>query len=393
MRRISVPALTLVALLPFSHGCGREGTATVEREEHAGDTHEAQEPSPGILRIEPTMLRDLRLTTARVEARPDTERVSLLGQLGVDETTYAEVGTPVPARVIALRAAPGDRVRKGAPLAELQSGELAEARGAAAKARTRLALAEQTLERRRRLAQERIVPLREVQEAEGELAASRAEVEAAEATLAALGAPGPSSAASTFVLRAPVTGTVLERRLAQGQMADPATPLFRIADVSRLWLTVHAFERDAVRVPVGAAAEVDLPAWPGRTFEGTVAWVGGEVDVTSRTIPIRIELANAGGTLRPGMSATARVATGPTGTPIVTVPATALQRMTAGWAVFLPRAADTFEIRAVGRGRDLGEQVEVLSGLRAGETVVVEGAFLLKAEAEKAAGGEEGHEH
>lgn len=393
MRRTWRLPVTLVALLPLSGGCGRQDTPSIEREEHAPGAHAPQDELPGILRIEPTMLRDLRVTTATVEVRTNTERVSLLGELGVDETAYAEVGTPVPARVIALRAAPGDRVRRGAPLAELQSGELAEARGAAAKARTRLALAEQTLERRRRLAAERIVPQREVEEAESELAASQAEVEAAQSTLDSLGAAGMTSVASAFVLRAPIAGTVLERRLARGQMADPTTPLFRIADVSTLWLTVHAFERDAVRVPVGAAAEVDLPAWPGRSFQGTVAWIGGEVNVTSRTIPIRIELPNPGGTLRPGMSATARVATGPTGGPILTVPASALQRMADGWAVFVPKAKDAFEIRAVGRGRDLGEEVEVLSGLQAGETVVVEGAFLLKAEAEKAAGGEEGHEH
>jgi cobalt-zinc-cadmium efflux system membrane fusion protein len=79
--------------------------------------------------------------------------------------------------------------------------------------------------------------------------------------------------------------------------------------------------------------------------------------------------------------------------PLVAVPAAALQRLGDRWCVFVPRHEGEFEIREVGRGRDLGGEVEVLSGLRAGETIVVEGAFLLKAEADKARGEGEHHDH
>ena len=118
-----------------------------------------------------------------------------------------------------------------------------------------------------------------------------------------------------------------------------------------------------------------------------------QVDLNSRTIPIRVELTNPEGLLRPGMSATASVPLGTEAGVILAVPSAALQRLQEGWAVFLPRAQDRFEIRSVGRGRDLGGEVEVVSGLQAGETIVVEGAFLLKAEAEKSSGEGEHHEH
>jgi cobalt-zinc-cadmium efflux system membrane fusion protein len=196
-----------------------------------------------------------------------------------------------------------------------------------------------------------------------------------------------------FALRAPIAGTVLERAVVQGQLSEPGRAAFRIGEFGRLWLTVHAFERDAIRVAAGAAARIAFPALPGRSFAGTVTLVGSEVDTSSRTIPLRLELDNREGLLRPGMSATAWIPLGDSQTSVVTVPTAALQRTSEGWSVFLPREEGVFEVRSVGRGRDLGGEVEVVSGLAAGERVVVDGAFLLKAEREKARGGGGHHDH
>jgi cobalt-zinc-cadmium efflux system membrane fusion protein len=178
----------------------------------------------------------------------------------------------------------------------------------------------------------------------------------------------------------------------RGQVTDPEHPLFRVGDLARLWLTVHAFERDAVRMAAGSQARVTLPALPGRALTGTVTHVGHEVEVSSRTIPVRIDLENPGD-LRPGMSATAWIPVGDRAETVVAVPSASLQRMQDGWVVFVPRDARTFERRPVGRGRDLGGEVEILSGVKPGEEVVVEGAFLLKAEAEKAGGQGDHHAH
>ena len=156
---------------------------------------------------------------------------------------------------------------------------------------------------------------------------------------------------------------------------------------------MHAFERDAIRVVPGAAARVSFAALPGRHVAGTVTLVGSQVDSSSRTIPIRIEVENADGALRPGMSASAWVPLGGAAEKIVAVPAAALQRSQEGWSVFVPRSPGEFEVREVGRGRDLGGEVEVVSGLAPGELVVVEGAFLLKAEREKARGAGGHHDH
>jgi membrane fusion protein, heavy metal efflux system len=358
--------------------------APVEAPEHEEGEAEA------LVRIHPGMLRDLHLTTAPVETRPGGESAPAPAEIRVPEDAYAEVGTPVQARAVRVAVTAGQPVRRGQVLAEMQSLELSRTRGALAEAQARVDLARRAFERKRGLADERIAPLREVQEAEAELRAAEASLASSRASLDAMGATGDGGA--VLLLRAPIAGTVIERNLAQGQVAEPAQTLFRLGSLTTLWLIAHAPERDAVRIPPGANARVAVPALPGLQVQARVLAVGSQVEMSSRTIPVRLELANAGGTLRPGMSATVWLPVGE-GAPVLAVPAAALQRLGDEWCVFVPRAEGAFEARAVGRGRDLGGETEILSGLAAGEIVVVEGAFLLKAEAEKARGEGAGHDH
>lgn len=378
-------------------GCGRgsEKTTNPVPAPPAAEP-DAHKEDANTVEVDEAMLRDLRITTRPVESRTGGELVVLLGELAVDQRAYAEVGTPVAARVARLLVTAGDRVRKGQTLAELTSPELGRERAEYLSARARLTLAEAALERKRGLAAEKIVPLREVQEAESAVGEARAALRASRAAIAAFGVEPPAddgegATSSGFVLRSPAGGAVIERAAVLGQMLDPAAPAFRIGDLSTLWLTVHAFERDAVRIQRGVEASLHFPALPGQDFQGTVTVIGQQVEHDSRTIPIRIDVKNKDNLLRPGMSATATLPVGAAGAPILTVPVASVQRIRNEWCVFLPRDADHFEIRRIGRGRDLAGEVEVLSGLRAGETIVVDGAFLLKAQAEKGAGNHDEH--
>jgi membrane fusion protein, heavy metal efflux system len=394
MRGAVAVAIT-IALALAGGACGSKNQHAHD-EEHRGEAHgdhaERHEPDDGLLRIDPEMLRDLRITTARAEARPAGETVTTLGELRVNEDAYAEVSSPVTARVVQVLAGPGEVVKAGQTLVELHSPDLGKARAEHLAAQARAELAQKTLERKRQLAADRIVPPRELQEAEAEAAHAEAAVRAARASLGTFGANDGGGDASRIVLRSPVAGTVIERTAVRGQLTDPARPLFRVGDLSRLWLTVHAFERDAVRLKPNVSAQVTFPALPGQGFTGKVTLIGSEVDTSSRTIPVRIEVANPEGALRPGMSANAMIPLGEAQGEVVTVPVAAVQRVEADWAVFLPRGEGTFEARPVGRGRELGGAVEILTGLKPGEEIVVEGAFLLKAEVDKSHG-EGGHEH
>jgi cobalt-zinc-cadmium efflux system membrane fusion protein len=377
--------------------CGRGTEETAKRAPAASTTAEApHKEAPNTVEVDEGMLRDLRITTRAVESRTGGDLVMLLGELAVDQRAYAEVGTPVAARVTRLPVNAGDVVRSGQTLAELTSPELARERAEYLSASARLKLAEAALERKRGLAAEKIAPLREVQEAESAAGEARAALRASRASIAAFGVDPPTddgdgATSSVFVLRSPVSGSVIERTAVIGQMLDPSAPAFRIGNLSTLWLTVHAFERDAVRIRQGVMARLSFPALPGQDFSGAVTMVGRHVERESRTVPVRIDVKNRDNLLRPGMSATATLPVGESGAAILAVPVASVQRVRNEWCVFLPKDANHFEIRRIGHGRDLGGEVEVLSGLRAGESIVVDGAFLLKAQAEKGKGGHDEH--
>jgi cobalt-zinc-cadmium efflux system membrane fusion protein len=383
-------------LLLMAFGCGRgsapSGSTPAGAPEAAADAHEEEENA---IHLSEDMIRDLRISTAPVVERTGAEEVSVLGQIAADQNRYAEVAPPTGGQVMRILVEQNAPVRQGAPLAQLRSTELGRARADLISAEARRDLAQQTLERKRSLATERIVPMREVQEAEAAFRAADAEARAAGAGLRALGVAGSDGDEDTsvFLLRSPIAGRVIDRHAILGQYADTSAPLFTVADLSRVWLIAQAFERDAVNVQVGSVAHITMAALPGREFDGRVALIGRQVDAGSRTLPIRVELANPDGVLRPGMSANARLEVAGEKQTILAVPAAALQRVGEEWLAFVPMTPEEFEMRPVGRGRDLGNDVEVVSGLKAGETVVVEGAFLLKAEAEKRRGGGDEHGH
>jgi cobalt-zinc-cadmium efflux system membrane fusion protein len=387
----------LLALL-LANGCGGEKAKAsadhdpAEATEHEGsDTangDKAHQHGPQMIKIAPDMMRDLRVTTGKAQARAAGETVSALGELHVNEDAYAEIAAPVSARVIKVLARPGDEVKAGQVLAELNSPELGEGRAEVEAARSRLEIARKNTERKRGLAADRLIPGRELIEAESALSEADAAYKVAASSLRKFGGAAGDNA---LAIKAPLAGTIIERTVVVGQLADPSKTLFRVGDLSTLWLLAHVFERDAVRVQTGATGTASFAALPGKTTPAVIKWIGREVDKSSRTIEIRLDVPNPDGNLRPGMSATVALPLGEPGSaPVVVIPAAAVQRVGASWAVFIPRGPGEFAIRKIGRGRDLSGEVEVLSGLKPGDEVVVDGAFLLKAEADKASGG--GHE-
>lgn len=391
--RIRPAAVVLTALLAVACGSGSKRETTNPAPAEVVETHAEEENA---IHLNEDMVRDLRISTATVGERPGAGEVTALGEVVADQSRYAEVAPPTAGQVVRVMVETNGAVSRGTPLAQLRSTELGRARAELLSAEARRDLAGQALERKRTLAAERIVAVREVQEADAAHRAAEAEVRAATAAMQALGvspADGQAGDSSLFVLRSPIAGRVLDRRAVLGQYAQPSAALFTIADLSSIWVMAQAFERDAVNVTAGSIAHVTVAALPGQEFDGKVALVGRQVDPGSRTVPVRIALGNPTGVLRPGMSASTRLEVMGRSRTILAVPAAALQRVGERWLAFIPKGEYEYEMRPVGRGRDLGNDVEVVSGLKAGETVVVEGAFLLKAEAEKRAGGGDEHGH
>jgi cobalt-zinc-cadmium efflux system membrane fusion protein len=385
--------VVIVVVLGAAFGC-RNGPSPEPLAESAAPAPVTHAEEENAIHLDEDMLRDLRIGTAVVSERPGAREVAVLGEIAADQSRYAEVAPPTGGQIVRVLVELNAAVTQGAPLAQLRSTDLGRARADVLSAEARREFARQTLERKRALASERIVATREVQEAEAAFRAAEADVRASVAGLRALGVEQNEADddSSLFYVRSPVSGRVIDRRAILGQYADTA-PLFTVADLSRVWLIAQVFERDAVNLQVGTTAHVVMAALPGREFDGGVTLIGRQVDPGSRTVPVRVDLTNAEGLLRPGMSASARIEVAGESERILVVPAAALQRVGERWLAFVPIAPQEFEMRPVGRGRDLGNDVEVVSGLKAGDTVVVEGAFLLKAEAEKRAGGADEHGH
>ena len=346
------------------------------------------------------MVRDLRVRTAQVESRPGGDGVTLLGELQVNQDGYAEVGTPVEGRVVRLARGAGDVVEgRGARWSRSRASTLGEARAAEATARARAELARQAVERKRRLVADESPPGPRAGRGRGRGARRPRPSCGRRAPRCGRSAPGAPAARRWRPLRPARAdrrhGARAERR-ARPDRRSRAQPLFRIADLKVLWLTVHAFERDALRLKPGSAARVTFPALPGRTFAGKVTWIGSQVDVTSRTIPVRVTVANADGraaTGHVGHRLRCRWAT-PAGS-VVAVPMAAAAAAGRRLGGVPPRQGGTQLRDPPGgpRAATWAARWRSCPGLQAGETVVVDGAFLLKAEAEKARGMGEHHEH
>lgn len=386
------------------HPVHEEGHA---HEPSASAEHRREDRLGAILELGEDALRDLRLTTRKAERRLAGETIVVSGSLEIDAARVSAVSTPVAARVTSLARSLGERVTARADLVTLESLDVGRARAAlaAAKARVEVArgrakLADEQRARVRELAAERMTTVREVQAAEAEAAARAAEVAETEvaredaARVLALLPGDPEETDAAFTLRAPADGVLTFRDGAPGESVEAGHVFYRLADLSVLQATVHPFERDAVRIGESAEVRLSAAAHPGKSFAASFLLAGPEVDRESRTLPVRLLVPNGDGLLLPGMSVTAEIRLRErAGEEIVAVPIAAVQRIERDWCVFLPLGKGRFERRAIARGRDLGGEVEVLSGLAADEEIVVEGAFVLRSESVRGAGEAEGHEH
>jgi cobalt-zinc-cadmium efflux system membrane fusion protein len=183
-----------------------------------------------------------------------------------------------------------------------------------------------------------------------------------------------------YSVTAPIAGIVLARNAAVGAVAGEGSPLFEIADLSSLWVDLHVFGADAQHLRPSAAVTVTRMS-DGETAETTLERVLPGTATASQSTVARATIANHDGLWRPGSAVKAKVTVDRQPAALV-VPVTALQTFR-DWEVVFIRIGDTYEVRPIEIGRRDGSRVEVLSGLRKGDQVVVEQSYLVKADIEK----------
>lgn len=335
--------------------------------------------------LSPELLARATIVTAAATERRVTTALRVPGIVTADAYRQTVVTPLVGGRVESVGAELGAAVRSGQVLARVYSPDVAEARERLVSARAMLDAHDRELRRLERLRAIGTASQQELERAHAEHAAQTAGIETAKARLALLGVEEEAgSAESTFQVRAPSAGIVTARTANPGQNVDPAMALFTISDLSSVWVVADVYERDLAAVRVGQAARVTAGAYPDQALAGRVTYIDPAMRGETRTAQVRVQVPNPTGHLRLGMFADVRIER-PSSTAAVVVPRSAVHAIGNRQVVYLPVTgrAGAFAEREVRLGEAGGDDVPVLSGLAAGETVVTGGGFFLRAEIER----------
>lgn len=371
-------------------GCGGNSGETVAgaADQH-GPEEEAGQGGMEVVELDSAALAMAGISLGPVEAVQSTA-VPVTGTITYDQNRLSHIGPRTEGRILSLRADLGDQIRSGQVIAVLESPEVGATRADLHEAEALLEIARENYERERRLEAQGISSRRELLYAERELRQAQAALLRAGERLNALGAS--DGRGSEFAVTAPFAGVVVEKHATRGEMVGPSDKLFTLADLRRLWIELDIYERDLRRVSVGQPVTVTTSAYPDRTFDGRIVYMGDILDPARRTVRARVEVDNPGGVLKPGMFATASIRVAG-GTTVVAVPRGAVQNVEGRQVVWVPGdEPGRFTARPVDVGQSLdGGRVEIISGLVPGELIVTEGAFTLKAQLSRGEFGGHGH--
>jgi RND family efflux transporter MFP subunit len=185
---------------------------------------------------------------------------------------------------------------------------------------------------------------------------------------------------TTVTFRSPVSGFVIEKQALAGMHVTPGQTLYRVADLSRVWVEADLYEQEIPLVRTGQPATVTLDAYPGERFAGRVAYLYPFVQENTRTMRVRFDFANRGGRLKPGMYANVELQV-PLGRGL-TVPSDALVDSGTRQLVFVAEGDGYFQPRDVTVGQRFGDRVQILEGLKVGELVAAGAAFFLDSESQ-----------
>ncbi len=327
------------------------------------------------------------------------------GKILVPENSVAVIGPVNQGRIVRLYAGQGTVVRKGQKLAELESADIDQAEADYLKAlgdyenavrssAAEVKLAQQSYDRNKQLYEQKITAGKNLQSAEHDLEVAKAAAEnSVNGTKAALVAArrkllilGLNDAtidalakktdlAATFSLNSPIDGIVVERNATVGASVGTDSNLFKIIDLSRVWIDADVFEKDLPRVKPGQEVRLTVTAFPGSTFSGKVILINSVVDPETRTVKVRTEVANPDGRLKPDMFANVQIVT-ELNRAAISIPQSAVLNDEGKTIVFVV-ADNGYQKRQVQAGIQNNDRVEIVDGISAGDKVVVKGNYLL----------------
>ena len=331
--------------------------------------------------------------------------VPATGKILAPENSVAVIGPVNEGRIVRLYAGQGTRVRKGQKLADLESADidqaeadylkaLAEYENALRSSAAEVKLAQESYDRNKLLFEQKITAGKNLQSAEHDLEVAKAAAEnSVSGTKAALTAARrhllilgfndatidalakKTDLAATFPLNSPIDGIVVERNATVGASVGTDANLFKIMDLSRVWIDADVFEKDLPRVRPGQEVKLKVTAFPESTFSGKVILINSVVDPETRTVKVRTEVANPDGRLKPDMFANVQIVTD-VNRAAISIPQSAVLNDEGKTIVFVADG-NGYKKRQVQAGIQNNDRVEIVDGLTAGDKVVVKGNYLL----------------
>jgi len=315
------------------------------------------------------------LTISAIDTQQIAAPFTLPALVEADPARLVKLTSPLAGRIVSISKQLGDEVKAGDVLFSVDAPDMAQAGADNAKAQAALALARRNLARQRELAQSDIAAGRDVEQAQSDFDSASAEASRAGARLAQLGAQAGGAAGGRITVRSPIAGRVVDLSAAAGAYWNDATaPLMTVADLSHVFISANAQEKNLPQLYVGQQASIQLDAWP-QPVNGQVRYIGEMLDADTRTVKVRMPFENRDGRLKPGMFAEATLLARPHDG--LLVPMAAVIQSGFASRAFVEVKPWQFEARELKLGAQIGEQVEVLSGLKAGERIVTKDGVLL----------------
>jgi len=401
--RVSILIVVVTALT----GCGKSSPDTVK----ADAPKPADEASKTSVMLDTALQKEAGIAVETVATRGLPQVIRASARVTQDENFTWRVGAITEGRIASIFANVGDAVKADQVLARMHTHDIHESRAEFQKAQAELqramaseAYARKVRDRARRLYELKAGALSEAEHAESEVRNAQTLIENATTevertrvhleeylgvTAVEKHAPNePHTDDELVPVKAPRGGVVITRGVSVGSVVSPASDLFLISDLSRVWAIADMQEDAMPRLRVGMNARLFVNAYGEQPFASRIAKIGDSLDPVTRMVKVRLELANPGMKLRPEMFGTVEVEVGTTEAAIM-LPAEAVQDIRGASFVFVQTAPTRFDVRPVETGRNRDGAIEIRKGLKDGDRVAVKGVFILKSEFLKASLAEE----
>jgi len=353
----------------------------------------APEQDPNIVEIGTEAKNNIGLTVFPASFTQLTEYLHVTGTVQPIDSRIGHVRPLAGGRVQEVLVKEGDRVSNGQPLARLdniEAGDLAAQYLAAQADLQRLKVQQansaRQVERSRSLAEIGATSQKEFELTQAEHNATLEAIKAQQSSLAGLdsklrrlGLPEADfQKSSVTIIRSPFAGVVIRAQVAPGEVVDPGMELFSIADLSEVWVQAEVYERDFGRIQIGQIALISVDTYQDEKFSGKVSYISDTLDPKTRTASVRCVVPNKDRRLKLDMFVSVDVPT-TFSRKAIAVPTAAVQQIAGKNVVFVRESEQKFRVREVQVGKVVDGQAEIVAGLVGKESVVLQGAYHLKA--------------